>query len=114
MQNRAYEYIKPGVTSQKQKQSDFWCPVPYSDCKISDPLDVKIDGATLRELVKWDEAERRECDRGTLDGHFPRKLWTTEQRAAVSAYWSAQLRIKVAESSKPKLTVMMPIDPEDL
>jgi hypothetical protein len=57
-----------------------------------DPLDVKIDGVTLRRLLEMDENHRREHIVGAIIG--------PAQRDAISAYWSAQLRAKVAATKK--------------
>lgn len=64
-----------------------------------DPLDVKIDGVTLRMLLYRDSVRRRKEFIDTEYEHDPglRQL-TPAQRAAVSAHWSAQLRAKVAAS----------------
>lgn len=56
------------------------------------PLDETIDGVSLHELLDKDSRARQEVLRP-----LP---FTPAQRAAVSAYWSAQLRAKVAASAK--------------
>lgn len=73
--------------------------------KSTDPLDVKHGGVTLRHLLRIDEARRRE-------GHPNyRTAWlrlSDDQRAAVSAHWSAELRAKVAaakERDRQQITV---------
>lgn len=58
----------------------------------TDPLDVKYDRFTLRDLLVKDATLRE--DRPTM----LRLPLTPAQRAAVSAHWSAQLRAKVAAS----------------
>lgn len=57
---------------------------------MPDPLDQVIDGWRLRDLVSKDRDMQRHDD-------CPR-YFTPAQRAAVSAYWSAQLRAKVEAS----------------
>lgn len=66
-----------------------------------DPLDVKYDGVTLRELIEQDQAARRERPymRGPFDYSGPGPM-TPAQRAAVSAHWSAELRRKVDASAE--------------
>lgn len=80
-----------------------------------DPLDVKYDGMTLRELVRIDEVRQR--------GELPPnefKLFTAIQRAAISGHWSAQLRAKVAASAAAEVqrdrgrVACDPRDPIDL
>lgn len=65
--------------------------------KPIDPLDVEYDGVTLRELIRQDTENIRH-DRLTMTGVSAWKF-TTDQRAAVSAHWSAELRAKVAAST---------------
>lgn len=72
---------------------------------VPDPLDVKIDGATLRSLLLADEARRREKVRGTI-------RMTKAQRDALSVYWSASLRAKVAESKERERCRVL-VDVED-
>lgn len=88
------------------------CPPSLS---VVDPLDVKHDGATLRELVRIDEVRQR--------GELPPnefKLFTVTQREAISAHWSAQLRAKVAASAAAEVqrdrgrVACDPRDPIDL
>lgn len=73
-----------------------------------DPLDVVIDGDPLRHLLACDELSRREGYR------FSPSL---AQRAAVSAHWSAELRLKVAASDAARkereVTVVIGLDGED-
>lgn len=57
-----------------------------------DPLDVKHDGVPLRILLSRDKTASHE--RPCAD-----RMFTPDQRAAVSAHWSAQLRAKVAAST---------------
>ena len=76
-----YDSLQPGETVVR--------PAP-------DPLDVKHDGVTLRELLRVNE---RECRDGELDGG-PTLPLAPAQRAAVSAHWSAELRRKVAASDE--------------
>lgn len=54
---------------------------------LGDPLGNKYDGMSLRALLALDEARRRE----TAAVYF-----TSAQRAAISAHWSAKLRLKTA------------------
>jgi hypothetical protein len=67
---------------------------PPSTPVVADPLDAVVQPgkATLRSLLAADEAMRRE---GAVA--FP---FSPEQRAAVSAHWSAELRRKVAASAE--------------
>src|ERR1051325_9754577 len=60
-----------------------------------DPLDAVLDGYTLRQLVSFDDAARRE----NVIAQCTRKCFTPAQRAAVQAHWSAQLRAKVDASA---------------
>jgi hypothetical protein len=80
-----------------------------------DPLDVIVDGISLRILLIQDERGRQE--RGAYWRHEA-GCWTPAQRAAVSAHWSAQLRAKVAAGAAADKarspSVMMPLDAEDL
>lgn len=82
---RMHSYIGIGPTIQ----GTFYIPPDPVD-----PLDVKHDGVTLRELLRVNE---RECRDGKLDGG-PMLPLTPVQRAAVSAHWSAELRAKIAAS----------------
>lgn len=66
------------------------------DGRLVEPLDVEYDGVSLRDLLEADRARRQENDVG---GIIPWRnvrpwTWTPAQRAAVSAHWSAQLRLK--------------------
>jgi hypothetical protein len=76
--------LDPGPEFQREYLGEWREPKPI------DPLDVVVQPgkATLRSLLAADEAMRRE---GAVA--FP---FSPEQRAAVSAHWSAQLRAKVA------------------
>lgn len=63
--------------------------------KATNPLDVKYDGWTLRNLL--------EVDAGYQSDHHPhvtsrRDAFTPAQLGAISAHWSAELRAKVAAS----------------
>jgi hypothetical protein len=60
-----------------------------------DPLDVEYDGVLLRTLLDGDAFNRQEQGRG----RWAAKAMTPNQRAAVSAHWSAQLRAKLAASA---------------
>lgn len=73
----------------------------------TDPLDVKYDGVTLRELLAKDEKHRREERRWCMKdpGDSVEKIYrhyypdefepTPAQRAAISAHWSSELRARV-------------------
>jgi hypothetical protein len=61
------------------------------------PLDVVVDGVKLRKLLELDWRNRRE------KGETHNMLSPT-QRAAVSAYWSARLRAKIAVSAAAEKT----------
>lgn len=56
-----------------------------------DPLDVKYDGVTLRDLISIDGLARCESKPSQRE----RAAYTPAQRAAVSAHWSAELRARV-------------------
>lgn len=76
-----------------------------------DPLDVKYGGVTLRHLLTISEACRRE-------GHPNyRAAWrrlSDEQRAAVSAHWSQQLRARIsAAKERDSLTVRVDLQDEE-
>lgn len=81
-----------------------------------DPLDVKIDGATLRSLVEIGQCSAREMPHGGTATPVRPRL-TPAQRAAISAHWSADLRIKVAASDAARkareTTVVIGHDVED-
>lgn len=97
-----------------------------------DPLDVRYDDVTLRDLLAMDAARRQEsgavrCDlcsltldehrlkRGRDCGAFELERFTPTQRAAVSAHWSAELRSRVdAAKAKERHRVVLDLDPEDL
>lgn len=68
-----------------------WCR-PYEPRLDFDPLDVTYDGVLLRRLIKMDEDRQRENIVGAII--------SPAQRAAISAYWSAQLRAKVESKRK--------------
>lgn len=85
MRMRSYMNIGPTI------RGTFYVPPDPVD-----PLDVKYDGATLRTLLEYDEGRRRETHPNHVAAAARR---TPAQRAAVSAYWSAQLRAKVAASA---------------
>lgn len=75
---------------------------------VIDPLDVEVDGNTLRECLVLDEIMRRDWYGG--------RALTTAQRSAVSAHWSAQLRAKIADGAaadKARETSVV-VDLEDL
>ncbi len=57
-----------------------------------DPIDVVIDGVTLRSLLIFDELMRK--------GERANRAPSSAQRAAISANWSAELRAKIAASAK--------------
>ena len=56
---------------------------------VVDPLNVRIDGMTMRDLIAWDEEYRRELS------PRPVRWFTPAQRSALSAHWSAELRSKI-------------------
>lgn len=58
----------------------------------NDPLDVTYGGVLLRHLIKMDEDRQRENIVGAII--------SPAQRAAISAYWSEQLRAKVEAKRK--------------
>lgn len=61
-----------------------------------DPLDVECGGISLRQLNHLDQQGRDIEAMGGRPTCFP---FTSAQRAAISAHWSAQLRAKVAAST---------------
>jgi hypothetical protein len=63
--------------------------------RVVDPLAVEYDGVLLRTLLDGDAFNRQEQGRGRWNA----KAMTPNQRAAVSAHWSAQLRAKIAASA---------------
>ena len=74
-----------------------------------DPLDVKHDGWTLRQLIEHNH--KRRMEEFALGHHY-----TPGQKAALSAHWSAQLRAKVqatkaADAERERLRVV--VDMED-
>lgn len=108
--SKHYEKVKaqyPGLAAWLP-ESQSPCPTPQlngtlqavmrdPDCFIAkpiDPLDVEYDGVKLRTLLRNDEKMRTEVD------GYRNTAWTSAQRAAVSAHWSAQLRAKVQASAK--------------
>lgn len=66
-----------------------------------EPLDVEYDGVKLFYLVQWDEMNRR-SEWPTGRPH----QFTPDQRTAVSAHWSTQLRAKVAASKAAERNVV--------
>jgi hypothetical protein len=95
------------ITAERARELLNQPEIPEGSQPI-DPLDVVIDGLTLRELLTCDEIQRLEYTT------HPRPSWTPAQRAAVSAHWSAQLRAKIEASKvKERNQVMMPLDAED-
>ncbi len=70
-------------------------PQAESVAKPVDPLDEVIDGVALRELVERD-SERRCHD---VPAWIP-PAFTSAQRAAISAHWSAELRARSAEAKE--------------
>jgi len=67
-----------------------------------DPLDVQYDGVTLRDLIELRQHADREKNLGA--GMSWRNAdpwtWTQNQKDAVSAHWSAQLRLKVKATAE--------------
>lgn len=79
----------------------------FLDPAPPNPLDVKHDGVTLRELIRQD-TENTQHDRLTMTGVSAWRL-TPAQRAAVSDHWSAALRDRVAASKeRERLSVIAP------
>ncbi len=72
------------------------------------PLDVSIDGWTLRDLIAADQNRRRgECGLVVV-GPF-----TPAQRAAISAHWSAELRARIVagrEAERNQVRVDLEVD----
>ncbi len=75
--------------------------VPYETRppKPISPLDVEYDGVKLRTLIDGDAFNRQEQGRGV----WKAKAMTFDQRAAVSAHWSAQLRARIAASKSAEV-----------
>ena len=71
-------------------------PLMKVDGPEPDPLDVEYDGLTLRNLLERDRRRRQEDETSAWRCHVRP---STIQRAAVSAYWSAQLRAKVNDAA---------------
>lgn len=83
---------------------DAWWKQPTGLCErggpfVVDPLDVVIDGVTLRDLVWIYGINQREVAHPPEIYSSGRNILTPDQRKAVSAYWSAQLRTRVAASA---------------
>lgn len=77
--------------------------------RLVDPLEIEIDGMSLRYWVGRDQEGRQ-------GKSYPRM--PTAARSAVSAYWSAELRAKVAKSEADRkareVSVVIGLDVEDL
>lgn len=79
--------------------NQIWRPLGAEPDRMSaesnpptDPLDARIDGVPLRSLIDLDQRRRRENVRWI-------EPMTSDQRAAVSAHWSAQLRDRIREAA---------------
>jgi hypothetical protein len=86
-----------------------------------DPLDVKYDDIPLRVLMERDR-KLRTGEFNLRDSGMPHpsqhKPFTADQRAALSARWSAELRAKIeatrkADAVRDRLQVVFEGDPED-
>lgn len=77
------------------------------------PCPPFYDGLTAEECLQCYTAWLRGAANEGL-GHKLSEWMSTLQLNAARDLWSAQLHAKVVESSKPKLTIMMAIDPDDL
>lgn len=77
--------------------------------RVKDPLAMEVDGSSLKIMLVADEMMRQE---GLVSDFTP------TQRSVLSAYWSAQLRERIAKSEAEaearKLTVCVQVDAEDL
>lgn len=75
-----------------------------------DPLEVEYEGVSLRVLLHRDRFNRREY--AELDGSDATPFaFSTAQRAAVSAHWSAQLRARVeASRERDRQRVVLDLD----
>lgn len=80
---------------------------------VTNPLDVEYDEVTLRDLLAKDAAILQDAPT-----NYKRSPLTQTQRAAVSAYHSAQLRERIAKAEAERkareVSVVVGIDPEDL
>jgi hypothetical protein len=88
-------------------------PLPVTK-PAPDPLDKMVEGHPLRWLLGIDERARRE----NVISQVVRVNLSPAQREAVSTYWSAQLRAKVAASDaaakeRDRRQVVLEADPED-
>jgi transposase len=77
-----------GLRPQREPMRDEMIKERYAE---PGPLDVEYDGVRLRDLLN----AQRQHDQGGY-----RVTLTAEQRAAISAYWSADLRAKIAASTE--------------
>lgn len=81
-------------------------------------LDEEIDGVALRDLLELEEDERQEGPGLQLARLLGSSALSPAQRAAVSAYHSAQLRARIAESDAAaearKLTVIVDRDLDEV
>jgi len=88
------EMAQRGMISTEEAKALLEVP----EVPAADPLDAVIDGVTLRALLAYDECDRRE----TMSTIVQRNH-TPAQRAAVSAHWSAELRLRVkADAAKER------------
>lgn len=94
---------KCGTTRLASVEMRGWLTCPGCDLiPPADPLDAVIDGVPLHRLLMYSEMYRREEVPAS-----PRHDFTPAQRAALSAYWSAELRARVEATANPRLTVMV-------
>lgn len=88
--------------------------------KPVDPLDVEYDGVLLRQLIEWDAAAGREefvldpdSSSRSIAAVVVRAAFSSAQRAAVSAHWSAELSKRTdAAKQKDRNQVTMEQDDE--
>lgn len=77
---------------------------------LADPLDREIDGVRLRDLLVWDEGNRRD--------RMPRMVLRPAQREAVAAHLSAELAKRVVDSDREtkrrdRMQVVVDLDDDD-
>lgn len=86
--------------------------IPIPPTAQPDPLDARIDGVMLRDLIV---TNTHASQTDNVIAAQRRSAWTPAQRAAVSAHLSAQLRAKVAASTaadreRERLRVVVDLD----
>ncbi len=87
----------PGTEEDVPARDLIRAPAPdpiRAPIAVADPMAVRHDGVTLRDLLLEDGHRRRESK---TRGMMP---MSPAQREAVSAHWSAQLRAKVADAAR--------------